>query len=782
MTNQGQRLIKNLQNLSREVRDDRVFGILGRGENYTNIDAPRKNCVWITLDNGNVISLPNIGYGSVPKRAGLRVKMIRKANGALVLDGQDDRFMQDDGHQSNAYGVPPHPFTSHTDVPTSYAGEAGKVLKVKMTEDGLEFVAGSGGAVDSVNGQTGTVVLDTGDIAESGNLYFTDERAQDAIGPILVDSSSIDFTYNDGTPSITGVVIDEYLQDVVGAMVSGNTETLITVTYQDSDGTLDFEITDAELTAIAGLTSAANKLPYFTGSGTAGLADFTSFARTLVDDADAATMRATLGLVIGTNVQAYDAELAALAGLTSAADKGIYFTGSGTAGTYDLSSFARTFLDDTTAGAVRTTLGLADEDIQDIVGAFVSDTSSVDVTYNDAGNALSWAIIDEYVQDVVGALIVDSATIDFTYNDAGGSLTAIVIDASLANAKLANMAQATIKGRASGAGTGAPVDLTAAQVNTILADLLADGSVTADHLPISQTTTTGSALDVQRNLTSTSTDSPVGSFQQKHTGDDQAALYVKQLAASFTIPTARFVHQGTGSMLVQLENYSANASGNAGFAGMRARGTEASPTIVNASDVLGFITYQGYDGAAFQAAAAITITVDGTPGAGDMPGRMDFSTTPDGSSTASQALRINSSQQSLFGGITSMGGSGYLATQAGTSGNDAAVGGVLYVDSGTHANSSTTNTDLASYSVPASTLAVNNQSLEFEAWGTIVANANAKTLTLAWGSDTWTLFSTAGGVVAYTWKLRGRIIRTGQRPRMYSSNLISLAAAAAIHN
>lgn len=73
----------------------------------------------------------------------------------------------------------------------------------------------------------------------------------------------------------------------------------------------------------------------------------------------------------------------------------------------------------------------------------------------------------------------------------------------------------------------------------------------------------------------------------------------------------------------------------------RAQGTFVAPTIIGSGGVLGRLLAKGYDGAVFQDAAQIAYEVDGTSAAGDMPGRITFSTTLDGTAVLAERMRID---------------------------------------------------------------------------------------------------------------------------------------------
>ena len=163
--------------------------------------------------------------------------------------------------------------------------------------------------------------------------------------------SNTEFGYLDGVTSAIQTQIDSKQATITGGastIVSSNLTADRALVSNGSGKVAVSSVTATELGYVSGVTSAIQ-----TQIGTKLTA-----SNNLSDVSSASTARTNLGLAIGTNVQAYDAELQAIAGLTSAADKGIQFTGSGTAGTYDLTTAGKALLDDADASAQRTTLGL----------------------------------------------------------------------------------------------------------------------------------------------------------------------------------------------------------------------------------------------------------------------------------------------------------------------------------------------------------------------------------------------------------------------------------------
>jgi len=135
--------------------------------------------------------------------------------------------------------------------------------------------------------------------------------------------------------------------------------------------------------------------------------------------------RANLGLEIGVNVQAFDAGLLSIAGLTTLADRSIYTTASDTYAVYTLTAAGRAILDDADASAQRTTLGLGTAAVVNTgtSGATIpllnaANTFSATQTLSGAG--LKWATTSTTSADPGFHMTNSSARLDRILNTSTG--------------------------------------------------------------------------------------------------------------------------------------------------------------------------------------------------------------------------------------------------------------------------------------------------------------------------------------------------------------------------
>ena len=157
------------------------------------------------------------------------------------------------------------------------AGDAAVTLTTSSGNITIDAAANNSDIIFKGTDATADITMLTLDGSEAGAATFNDKIVATELD--ISGDVDVDGTLEADAYTVDGTTLAEYIADTTGAMVGSNTETGITVTYQDADNTIDFAV-DAAQTAITSIYNTSLAIGY--GSSHANI-DFGTDNRIVFD-------------------------------------------------------------------------------------------------------------------------------------------------------------------------------------------------------------------------------------------------------------------------------------------------------------------------------------------------------------------------------------------------------------------------------------------------------------------------------------------------------------------